>query len=249
MLFGEAAGVFVQERLTALVRAIADGDPAPAPDPFDPQNGVSDGAAPYPRGAASGSAVTQPGRTPRLGHATFEWAGGERGFDRPLDRAFVTVQRRKGGRWRRADDDLGLRVQWSVSDEGRYLARWEPGLGAPTGRHRFLITANRYRLRSRPFRLNRSRRLTARVKATEPGRAVVGLHYPHAVEDRDLTWRPHRATIAGWSMTSSGEIRLRTPGRKLVVTGPSGTAVSFARGALRDPHDNANRNRVRFELP
>jgi neutral ceramidase len=249
MLFGEAAGVFVQERLAALVRAIADGEPAPAPDPFDPQNGVSDGADPYPRGAASGSAVTQPGRTPRLGHATFEWAGGERGFDRPLDRAFVTIQRRKGGRWRRADDDLGLRVQWSVSDEGRYLARWEPGLGAPTGRHRFLITANRYRLRSRPFRLNRSRRLTAQVRGAGPGRAVVELDYPRAVENRDLTWRPHRAVIAGWSITSGGEVRLRAPGGKLVVTGPSGTAVTLGRRALRDPHDNANRNRVRFELP
>jgi len=248
MLFGEAAGVFVEERLAELVGAIAAGAPAPAPDPFDARNGVVDDAAPYPRGAFSSTALAQPETTSRLRHATFDWAGGERGLDRPLDRAFVAIQRRTGRRWRRVDSDLGLRIQWSVDDDGRYRARWEPPLSARVGRHRFVISANRYRLRSETFRLRRSHELSAQLARTESGRAVIELHYPRAVENEDLTWRPNRAVIARVSRLHGSRISLQSRGRRLIVKGPEGEDVTVPRGALRDPHGNANGNRLRFEL-
>lgn len=249
MLFGEAAGVFVQERLAELVRAIATGNPAPAPDPFDPRNGVADDAPAYPRGADSARILGQPSGTRRLGHATFEWAGGERGFDRPLDRPFVTVERRGPRGWRAVDDDLGLRILWTVSDDGEYRARWEPPPSARLGRHRFLITANRYRLRSRPFALRRSRQLAARVAFARPGRAIIALRYPEAIENEDLSWRPRRAAVDGAAaVDASGRVTTRVRGRTLLVSGRPGTEVTLGRGALRDPYGNANGNRLRFEL-
>ena len=86
------------------------------------------------------------------------------------------MQRLAGGRWRTADTDLGLRILWRVDDDkpklsgvprfrrgeaGSYTARWEPALSAPTGRYRFVVTARRYRLVSRSFRLR---------PAAQPGR-------------------------------------------------------------------------------
>lgn len=248
MLFGEAAGVFVQERLAELVRAIASGAPAPAPDPFDPGNGVSDDAARYPRGATSASAVAQPKPTARLGHAVFAWSGGERGFDRPLDRAFVSVQRRTPNGWRRADSDLGLRIQWLVSDDGGYRARWEPSLAARPGRHRFAVTANRYRLRSRAFRLRRSWRLSAELVRSGGGRAVIELHYPRAVENEDLTWRPRRASIAAAPSLRGARTWLRNGGRRLIVAGGAGETVTLRRGTLRDRYGNVNGNRLQIGL-
>lgn len=248
MLFGEAAGVFVQERLAELVRAIAIGAPAPAPDPFDPRNGVSDEAARYPRGAAVASVVAQPEPAPRLGHAIFDWSGGERGFDRPLDRAFVAVQRRTPNGWRRVDSDLGLRIQWLVSDDGQYRARWEPPVAARTGRHRFVVTANRYRLRSKGFSLRRSRELNARLVRSGGGRAVIELRYPRAVEDEDLTWRPRRAVIAAVPSVRGAQATLRNGGRRLLVEGRAGRTVTVRRGALRDRHGNVNGNRLEIGL-
>ncbi len=248
VLFGEAAGVFIEERLAGLVAALASGRPAPRPDPFDPRNGIVDDAAPYPPGASEASVVEQPKTTARLGHATFGWQGGERGFDRPLDRAFVTVERRGRGGWSRVAGDLGLRIQWSVSEDGRYEARWEPPLGSKPGLHRFMITANRYRLRSAPFRLRRSADLDALLVRSGDGRAVVQMHYPLPVEDEDLAWRPHRATIAGASAPRGLEVALRARGTRLIVSGPAGETVTLPPGSIRDPDGNTNRNRLSFEL-
>ena len=248
MLFGAAAGVFVQERLTELVEAIAARKPAAPPDPFDPRNGVVDDAAAYPRGATSSLPLAEPGRTRRLGHASFGWTGGEAGFDRPLDRAFVAVQRRAGREWRRVDTDLGLRIQWSVDDDGRYRTRWEPPLSARPGLHRFVITANNYRLRSEAFRLQRSRELIAKLVRSSSGRAVIDLRYPRAVENEDLTWRPRRAAIARVAGVRGSRLSLRTRGRKLLITGPEGETVTIPPDGLRDSHGNANGNRLRFGL-
>lgn len=248
MLFGEAAGVFVEERLAALVQAIAAGAPAPAPDPFDPRNGVVDDAVAYPRGAAAAVVVAEPRAAARLGHPTFGWQGGERGFDRPLDRAFVSVQRRTRRGWRRVDSDLGLRIQWTVSGDGRYRGRWEPPLDAPVGRHRFVVTANRYRLRSRPFRLRRSRALRAVVVESGGGHAVVELRYPPAIEDEDLTWRPRRAPITQFSVPRGARAAIGNEPRRLVLRGREGRQVTLPAGSLADPHGNANGNELRFEL-
>jgi neutral ceramidase len=187
-LFGRATSVFIQERLIELLVAMVAGDPAPPPDPHDARNGVSDDAPRFPRGAAKGRIVGQPVATERMSRATLRWRGGPLGYDRPLDRAFVRIQRRGDDGWRTIDSDLGLQMLWEVDNAGTYAAHWEPTFKQRTGRHRFVITANRYRLRSRAFAVKPARRL--RVSGGE-------LRYPAVVENRDLAWRPAGAAIVG----------------------------------------------------
>jgi neutral ceramidase len=207
-LFGRATGIFIQERLVALLERLLAGEPAPEPDPDDPRNGLTDDEPPFPPGAASAVALEQPAGVERLDHATFAWQGGPRGEDRPLDRAFVTIQRRDGGRWRAVEDDLGLRILWSVDADGRYRAVWEPAVNAPLGSYRFLITANRYRLGSERFAVRPASDLEPRIlprRGAEP--TSIDLLYPEAIENRDLAWRP--AFARGVHRTPTGEFHDR----------------------------------------
>jgi neutral ceramidase len=249
-LFGPASGVFIQERLVDLVNRLTAGRPAPGPDFFDPVNGVDGGVSPYGRGARSGVVRSQPGDVRRLRRARFQWNGGGRGLDRPLDRPFVTIQRRAGGGWRDVDDDLGLNILWKVDGAGHYTALWEAQRSSPPGDYRFVVTANRYRLRSDAFSLRPSRALKARVIRSGDGEAVIELRYPKPIENRDLTWRPHRARgkqaairIGGEHATvkAGGDGRLRIDGRR-------GDEIVLPAGAARDRYDNRNTNRLRFEL-
>ena len=186
-LFGRASSIFIQERLIELLAAMIAGEPAPAPDPHDARNGVSDDAARFPRGAGRGKILAQPRATERMTRATLRWRGGPLGYDRPLDRPFVRIQRRSAGGWRTIDSDLGLQMLWTVDEQGRYEAHWEPSFKQRTGRHRFLITAKRYRLKSKRFAVRPARRL--QVDGDR-------LRYPQPVENRDLTWRPARAVVS-----------------------------------------------------
>ena len=248
-LFGRAEGVFIEERLTELARRLVRGIPAPPPDPFDPRNGVSDGAPSFGRGAASGKALGQPRAVRRLQRARFRWAGGLRGRDRPLDRAFVTIQRRGGGRWRSAANDLGLHILWTVDSQGRYEARWEAPLRGRVGRYRFQITANRYRLTSAPFRLRRLSALEARFARAGRGIAVVALRYPRAIENRDLSWRPARAERGSMTVRVGGRrLVVRGRGGRFVISGRPGAQVVLPVGAAHDPYGNTNGNRLRFRL-
>ena len=96
---------------------------------------------PSPSGAARGRAIAQPPSTARLGHAVFSWRGGASGTDRPLDRAFVSVQRRRGQPGRRWPPTSACDIVWRVADArpkvdgiprfrrgepGTYTAAWEP---------------------------------------------------------------------------------------------------------------------------
>jgi neutral ceramidase len=93
-IYGRASSVALQEALVALAGDLAAGKPAPAAYPFDPTNGVKPTAAPFPTGPSKGSVTVQPASTiGRLEHPSLSWQGGQRGYDRPLDKAFVTVQR------------------------------------------------------------------------------------------------------------------------------------------------------------
>ncbi len=247
-LFGRATSVFVEERLIAMLELMLDGEPAPPPDEDKRRNGVEDNAAPFPTGASSATPIEQPKATRRLDRASFRWQGGPDGTDRPLDRAFVTIQRKKGSRWRSVDSDLGLRVLWTVDESGAYEALWEAPRKAPRGRYRFKITANLYRLKSRPFRLRAARDLEAAVIAQSPGRAVVELRYPRAVEDVDLTWRPARAKVASARVQGDEPASLGLNGRTVVVTGSPGQSVEIRAGGLRDPSGNKNGDALSFEL-
>jgi neutral ceramidase len=150
-LYGMYAALHLEQQLAGLAGGVARGEPAPEPYPFDPRNGVRADAAPFGTGAASATAVTQPGAVDRGSRVSFVWQGGPGGFDRPLERPFVTIERRVRGRWRHADDDLWLHTAWRVERDGKHTATWTPQRDAPPGVHRFVITANRYRLASAPF--------------------------------------------------------------------------------------------------
>jgi neutral ceramidase len=209
-VYGPASGPFLTASLAELAGSLASEGTAPAPYPFDPTLGLRPTAGSYPAGAAHGRVVAQPRGTVRLGHAVFRWRGGESGTDRPLDRAFVSVQRRAGRRWQTVDDDLGLRILWAVDDArpklhgiprfragrgGTYRAAWEPPPSAPLGRYRFVVSARRYRLVSRPFRLRRLATLHATF--TRRAKSVrLELRYPDAVPERDFTARPQVTGVA-----------------------------------------------------
>jgi hypothetical protein len=92
-IYGRASSVAIQEALTGLAGDLATGKPAPPAYPYDPTNGVSPTADPFSTGAATGTITAQPQAAVRLAHPAVSWQGGPRGFDRPLDNAFVTVQR------------------------------------------------------------------------------------------------------------------------------------------------------------
>jgi neutral ceramidase len=254
-IYGPASGPFVAESLADLAGRLARGEPAPDAPAFDPTRGLRPDAGAYPAGAAQGEVTKQPAASERLARASFEWRGGGSGTDRPLDRAFVTIQRRAGRRWRTADTDLGLNVLWSVDDDrpqndgpprfaagdkGTYTARWEAPLSAPAGAYRFVVTAKRYRLTSAPFQLVPARSLVATVERGA-GSAFVRLAYPPAQENVDLTARP--------AQPGRGTVRARVGGRTVtarVVRGgariptPNGEQVTVPAGGARDAYGNTN---------
>ena len=204
-------------------------------------NGVTlDGPA-YPDGAANGSIAEQPnGHYARLERARLAWQGGARGLDRPLDKAFVITERFERGKWRHADDDLGLSMLWQVSTSGRHQAQWEIPLNAHLGRYRFVVQAKRYRLESQPFEVGRSRALRAVAVPAPAGKLAVTLTYPEARRDVDLTSRPQAA--------AGGAVRFRVGGKAVriaqrkshvfSVPAPGGTRVTIEAGQARDGFGN-----------
>ena len=176
-VYGRWSGYFIRDELARLAASLAAGRPAPAAYPYDPTNGVEANGAPYGAGAGRGRIVAQPAAARRLNRAVFRWRGGKRGLDRPLDRPFITIQRLTG-RWTSVATDLGFQILWTVDSAGVYRGVWQVPLGAPLGRYRFLISANRYRLLSAPFRVERSRGLSVRRVPAPSGQVAVRLDYP-----------------------------------------------------------------------
>jgi neutral ceramidase len=231
-VYGPASGPFLTQSLADLAGRLVQGLPAPAPHPFDPTLGLRPTAGPYPSGAARGRALAQPQTTERLGHAVFRWRGGESGTDRPLDTSFVRVQRRVRGGWRTVASDLGLSILWAVDDDlpklagiprfrsgraGSYRAAWEPPPSAPAGSYRFLVSARRYRLASRPFRVRPLSTLHATFTRTGD-RIRLALRYPGAAPERDFTARP----------PLTGRAKLRVGGKHVTVRVSDGTATVSA---------------------
>jgi neutral ceramidase len=235
-LFGKYSSNLIMDDLTTLAGDVASGAAAPQPADFDPRNGLEPDFTPYDRGADHGTVTKQPGPARRIGRAAFAWNGAARGLDRPLDRAFVTVQRRRGKRWRAVADDLGLQIIWRVDDGGGYSAQWQVPLAQPRGRYRFVVTANRYRLASKPFRVFRSKALVVRPL----GGGRVTLDYPAVDVLADLTARPAHAS--GGRITSSAGGRpgsvstVRKRGRVFTV----GSGARIRAGAARDRFGNRN---------
>jgi hypothetical protein len=121
---------------------------------------------------------------------------------------------------------------------GTYRASWEAPLSAVTGRYRLVVSATRYRLVSRPFRVAPSRALRVVARRLPAHRRALELRYPAPVPERDLTARPVHAR--------GGVIRVLVDGRgRTLRIPPSGhvTVKLPAAGALkvpwaRDPYGN-----------
>ncbi len=241
--FGKQSSVLMKNELAKLAGTLVRREPAPAPFAFDPTNGVGPDGPAYPSGAAGGTALAQPGSGyGRLQRATFSWQGGKLGLDRPVDRAFVTAQRRKGRRWVTQDSDLGLAMLWKVDGDGRYSVAWEIPLDAPRGRYRLLVTAKRYRLASREFRVFGAGSLEVVQVPARPGRVAVGLQYPGAVRDVDLTHRPQfaRGGVVRFRVGSRTVTVRRKSGRFFSVRAPAGASVSVPARRARDRFGNIN---------
>ena len=262
--FGKFSSTLLVEQTGLLARTLARGEPAPAPYPFDPTNGLEPDPTPFPEGASEAAVRAQPRTTARLGHAAFRWSGGPRGTDRPLDRAFVSVERHAGGGWQRVADDRDATIAWQVegdeqvplgpgyvkeAGEGTYRARWEVPLDAGPGHYRFVVTANRYELTSHPFRVARGRILDVVPVRAPGGRAAFVLAYPLPVPYEDLTYRPQAAT--------GGVARVRVDGRSVevaanrtgvfVLDAAPGARVVVRSGAAHDGFMNRNAAAARFD--
>ena len=245
-LFGPWEQPFLTDRLVELAAAMASGEPAPDPYPYDAENGVGPDGPPYPEGAANGTLTEQPKPSvQRFGHARIAWSGGPLGHDRPLEKPFVIVERRERGEWRRVDSDLGLAILWRVDESGAYEAYWEAPRGASPGRHRLRVSATRYELTSRPFRVVPSRALTV-VETDAGGERAVRLDYPAAVENVDLLARPRSARGGKVKFAVGGEeVTVRSRGKTFRVPGEG--PATIAAGAARDQF--GNRNAAPLELP
>jgi neutral ceramidase len=213
-LFGKYSAYALRDSLVDLVARLAAGKPARDPHPFDATNGVAPDEAPYDAGAASGSPLAQPARVERLARAKFSWHGGPRGFDRPLDKPFVRIERRTSGSWREVTNDLGLQIVWRVDDNSDHSAEWQVPIDARVGTYRFVVTANRYGLRSNPFAVSRATSLRARIVSVARHRARVALDYPPLDDAADLVSHPQSA--------SGGRVGADVAGRRVVATARRG---------------------------
>jgi hypothetical protein len=193
-LFGRYSSDVLRDSLVQLASSLTAGKPAPEAHPFDSTNGVVPDYTPYDKGASAGTARAQPTAVKRLERAKFGWQGGERGYDRPLDNAFVRVERRVRRGWREAANDLGLEILWRVDDKGAYTAEWQVPLDARVGSYRFVVTANKYVLRSQPFRVSPATNLMARIVGIARRRARVALDYPPVDDANDLFSHPKSAS-------------------------------------------------------
>jgi neutral ceramidase len=189
-LYGKNESLLIQAADVDVAKSLVEGKPAPTPYDFDPTNGVTPDGPAFPDGASTGKPQAQPKAVQRLQRAEYKWSGGMRGYDRPVDAKFVTIQKRgKDKRWHHVTDDLGLQILWEVDSDGVYTAKWEVPLSARTGNYRFVITAKKYHLSSKPFRVAASHSLTA---STVDGK--LKLAYPKPVVNVDLTYRPEFAS-------------------------------------------------------
>jgi neutral ceramidase len=157
-IYGPAEAAAVADSLVTLTERLGDGKPAPAPYPFDPRNGVVPDGRPFGMGSSVASPTEQPTAVPPGAQAVFKWQGGPSGLDRRLDKRFIAIQRKVGPKssWRTVADDLGLSIVWTADAGGAYDAHWQVPRSAKPGRYRVVVSANFYRLRSAPFRVDPS---------------------------------------------------------------------------------------------
>ena len=242
-MFGEYSAGVLRDTLAGLAHDVVSGQAAPAPYDYDPNAGVHVTSAGYGNGASTAAATAQPSAAVRLGHSSFSWnsgGAGANGIDRPVDRPFVTLQRRVRRRWRAVTNDFGVEILWSSDASGNYTVHWEVPLSAKPGKYRFRITAKQYVIASRTFVVRTGAILQPRVVG-----GFVELAYPQAFLLNDWTYRPPDA--------SRGRIVYRVNGRRRIVrargTGrfpiPAGSSVVIPAHGARDRYGNTNAASIR----
>ena len=155
-IYGPAEGAALTDVLVQMAKNLRDGKRAPKPYPFDPRHGVTPNGAPFGKGATSATATAQPAAQPPGSQAVFQWQGGPRGEDRPLDRRFIAIERKAKPGCKRVTDDLGVSIVWTGDPDGAYSAHWQISPKAKPGKYRFAVTANHYKLRSAQFEVDPS---------------------------------------------------------------------------------------------
>ncbi|MDO9410617.1 neutral/alkaline non-lysosomal ceramidase N-terminal domain-containing protein, partial [Patulibacter sp.] len=241
-VFGRHSGTFLTDRAVDLATALA-GDPITLDTkPYDASNGVRANGPAYPAGAAAGRVLDQPKDVPRLGLASVAWQGATSGADKPVDTAFITVERQDGSGWVAADNDLGSAIAWRVDDAGRYTATWNPPETTPTGVYRFVITSPRYRLTLGAFAVRTSDALEVRRRTATGGKARVEVGFPVPRTNVDLIARPtilQRGTVAFRVGDRTVSAPIGSDGTATVDV-PAGASVSVPAGAAKDVDGNTN---------
>ena len=241
-VFGRHMGTFLQDRAGSLGAALAGRPVTLEKRDYDASNGVrADGPA-YAAGSPSGRITQQPGTIRRLGLVDLAWQGAPSGADKPVDRAFITVERQDGTGWVPADNDLGTAIAWRVDDGGGYRATWNPPETTPTGTYRFVVTAARYSLTSQPFGVRPSDALEVRSRTATSGTVRVEVGFPLPRENVDLIARPTILTAGTVDFRVGGRTVTAPIGRDGVATvaAPPGATVTVPAGAARDPDGNVN---------
>ena len=237
-VYGEYSAGVLRDTLAGLTHELLTGQSAPAPYDYDPNDGVHVTSPGYGNGATTATPTAQPQAAVHLGHTSFQWSSGTagaNGIDRPVDRAFVTIQRRSRRGWTAATNDLGVQIEWSSDKDGHYSAAWEVPLDATPGRYRFLVTAKEYRLASSTFRVAAGAILHPQVTGDQ-----VKLGYPQAFLLNDWTYRPVDAAGGAVTFIVGGHKRVV---RERSATGfaiPNGASVSIPARGVRDRYGNTN---------
>ncbi|WP_026913006.1 neutral/alkaline non-lysosomal ceramidase N-terminal domain-containing protein [Patulibacter minatonensis] len=241
-VFGRHSGTFLADRAGDLGAASAGRAVTLEKRDYDASNGVRANGPAYPQGSAAGRLTAQPGDVRRLGLVDVAWQGAPSGGDKPLDSAFVTIERQDGARWVAADNDLGTAIAWRTDADGKYVATWNPPETTPLGTYRVVITAPRYTLTSKAFRVLASDALEVRRRSAPAGRVAVQVGFPLPRENVDLIARP-TILLAGTVDFRVGDRTVSAPiGKDGVATveAPAGTTVTVPVGAARDPDGNVN---------
>ena len=105
-----------------------------------------------------------------------------------------------------------------------------------------VVTAKRYRLTSRSFRVFGSRDLTVERQDAPAGRFTVALAYPVAKENVDLTYRPHfaRGGVVRFKVGSKTVTVKRKRNPYFTIKAPAGTSISVPAGSAKDLYKNTN---------
>jgi neutral ceramidase len=211
-VFGLWTSLLAQSSFVELTRAMAGGQPAPAPSQ-PPEFGATDAGEPgVGAGGVDGELVEGPaGKVPRMSTFSVSWSGARAGVDRPLDEPFLVLERKRKRKWRPRDTDLGLSFLWREAD-GSYGAIYDVGPSLAQGRYRVRIQSGSYGLKTDPFRVVRSRGLVirgveARIKGRET-RLVVEAQNPAPDPTQSLIWRSQTPTGGRAMIELDGERHL-----------------------------------------